>query len=218
MAETTGEKVGDRGSCGRQEILDAATALFAEHGFNDADTQRLVCRLGVGKGTLYRHFASKRELFLAAVDRGMLRLREFQEAALDGVDDPLERIAVGVRTYLEFFEQHPEVVELLMQERALFRDRKRPTYFEHRERNVRQWRDLYRSMMEQGRLRRMSAERISDVVGQLLYGTVFVNYFNGQTKSTAEQADEILDVVLRGILSEAERARTDAPADAPPPE
>ncbi len=59
---------------GREAILDAATALFAQLGFNDADTQALAEKLGVGKGTLYRHFPSKRDLFLAAVDRVMRRM------------------------------------------------------------------------------------------------------------------------------------------------
>ena len=48
------------------EILETATELFAEQGFSDAVTQALAAKLQVGKGTIYRHFPSKRELFLAA--------------------------------------------------------------------------------------------------------------------------------------------------------
>src|SRR5213082_375345 len=58
----------------REEILDAATELFAEHGFSDAVTQLLADKLGVGKGTIYRHFPSKRALFLAAADRVMRKM------------------------------------------------------------------------------------------------------------------------------------------------
>lgn len=189
------------------EILDAATSLFAELGYNDADTQALVERLGVGKGTLYRYFPSKRELFLAAVDRVMRRMTARIDASVAGIEDPLERIAEAIRAYLDYFAEHPEYVELLIQERALFRDREKPTYFAYRERNVVRWRELYRSLIDEGRLRDMSVERISDVIGQLLYGTMFTNYFVGQQKSSACQAQEILDVVLFGILSESERRR-----------
>ena len=38
-------------------------------------TQALADRLGVGKGTIYRHFPSKRALFLAAADRVCARCR-----------------------------------------------------------------------------------------------------------------------------------------------
>src|SRR5947209_598335 len=58
-----------------EEILDAATDLFAEFGYSDAVTNDLAEKLGVGKGTIYRHYPSKRALFLAAVDRVMIRQR-----------------------------------------------------------------------------------------------------------------------------------------------
>src|SRR5947209_4064740 len=73
----------------QEEILDAAAKLFAEHGYSDADTQRLADKLGVGKGTLYRYFPSKRELFLAAADRAMRQLRQSVDASIGGIADPL---------------------------------------------------------------------------------------------------------------------------------
>jgi AcrR family transcriptional regulator len=190
----------------REEILDAATELFAEHGFSDADTQALAERLGVGKGTLYRHFPSKKDLFLAAVDRVMRRCRDRMDEVTAAVADPLDRIEAGVRTYLAFYAEHPKFVELLIQERALFKDREKPTFFEHRERNVVRWRELYRSLIGAGRLRDVPAERVSDVMGDLLYGTIFSNYFGARATDPEAQARDILDVVFHGILSDRERA------------
>ena len=126
----------------REEILDMATALFAQHGYSDTITQELAEKLQVGKGTLYRYFPSKRELFLAAVDRVMRRLRERVDAGLAGIEAPLERIAQAIRGHLAFFAEHPEYVELLIQERAQFKDREKPTYFEHRDCNVERWRSV----------------------------------------------------------------------------
>ncbi|MGA2259581.1 MAG: helix-turn-helix domain-containing protein, partial [Thermoguttaceae bacterium] len=51
----------------QEEILEKAVLLFAAHGYADTDTQFLANQLQVGKGTLYRYFPSKEELFLAAV-------------------------------------------------------------------------------------------------------------------------------------------------------
>ncbi len=188
-----------------EEILDAATSMFAERGYNDADTQALVDKMGVGKGTLYRYFASKQALFLAAVDRVMRRMTATIDEGVAGIEDPLDRIAAAIRTYLDFFAANREYVELLIQERALFRDREKPTYFAYRERNAVRWRELYRSLIAEGRLREMPVERITEVLGHLVYGTMFTNYFTGQAKSSEAQASEILDVVYFGILSERER-------------
>ena len=117
----------------REEILDAAVSIFARDGFRKADPQAVADRLGVGKGTVYRYFPSKESLFLGAVDRGMRQMKAAVDAAVADEGDPLQRIQRGTCAYLEFFDTHPEVCELLIQERAEFRERKRPTYFEHRD-------------------------------------------------------------------------------------
>src|SRR5438874_2266104 len=171
-----------------QQILDAAARLFAKHGYAAADTQLLADELGVGKGTIYRYFPSKEELFLAAADRVMRQLREQIDGHIKGVADPLDRIAVAIRTFLAFFAENPDFVELLMQERAQFKDRKEPTYFQHRAANVERWRDLYRRLIAAGRVREMAVERITDVLGALVYGTMFINYFVGHRKAVEAQA------------------------------
>lgn len=197
--------VGRKSAGRREQILEAATGLFAASGYHEVDTQSLAEALGVGKGTLYRQFPSKRELFLAAVDRVMLKLRAHVDEAVDAEADPLGKIGAAIRSFLDFFAQHPAFVELLVQERALFRDRPRPSFDDHRERSSARWQALYRSLMEAGRFRELPTERISDIFGHIVYGTMFTNHFNGQSKGSAAQSAEILDVVYRGLLSDAER-------------
>jgi AcrR family transcriptional regulator len=190
-----------------EEILETATELFAEHGFSDAVTQALAERLGVGKGTIYRHFPSKRDLFLAAADRVMRKMQERIDANVAGIEDKLVRIERAMASFLQFFAEHPSFVELLIQERAYFKDRKRPTYFEYREVNIERWRQIYRELIAEGRLRDLPAEQITDVVSNVLYGIMVTNFFNGQPKPADVQAREILEIIFRGILSEPERHR-----------
>ena len=140
----------------------------------------------------------------------MRQMREVIDEAVKDVADPLDRIAVAIRTYLAFFAEHPDFVELLMLERAQFRHRKESTYFQHCKANVEPWRAMYRSLIAQGRVRDMPVERITDVLSDLCYGTMFTNYFTGHRKPFAAQAQDILDVVFLGILSDAERQRTPA--------
>jgi AcrR family transcriptional regulator len=189
------------------EILSAATEIFAREGYDSADLQDVADNIGVGKGTLYRYFATKQALFQAAVDRVMSEMQATIDKDLVGVTDPLDRIAVAVRAYLAFFDEHPEFVELLIQERANFKDRKKPTYFEHREKNLGRWQEMYRKLILDGRVREMPVERITDVMSNQMYGRVFTNYFAGRTKPLREQADDLLDVIWNGILTPPERER-----------
>jgi AcrR family transcriptional regulator len=206
-------RAADQDLCARrhEEILEMAAKLFARHGYSETDTQLLADQLGVGKGTLYRYFPSKRDLFLAAADRVMLKLRAHVDASIEGIRDPLEQIASAIRAYLAFFAEQPGFVELLIQERAQFKDRKKPTYFEHRDRNIERWWAMYRDLIAEGRIRPMPVERITNVLGNLVYGTMFTNYFTGPNKPFEEQAREILDIVFNGILTDAERKRGQDP-------
>lgn len=189
----------------RAEILDAATAVFAERGFAAADVQQIADKTGVGKGTVYRYFPSKEELFLAAVDHGMRRLKTAVDAAIAGVRQPLERIAEGVRAYLTFFDENSEIVELLIHERAQFRDRAKPTYFVHRDANMGPWQALFNELIQNRIVRDIPVERITDFVSDVVYGTMFTNHFAGRKMSPSQQCDDVLDILFRGLLTETQR-------------
>jgi AcrR family transcriptional regulator len=195
----------------REEILDAAVKLFAQHGYSDTDMQILADTVQVGKGTLYRYFPSKRDLFLAGTDQIMRKLRQHIDATITGIDDALDRIGAAIRAFLGFFNHHPEYVELLIQERANFKDRTKPTYYQHREVNVKRWQALYRSLIAEGRVRDMPVERITDVMSDLIYGTLFNNYFAGRSMSVEAQVQDILDIVFRGILTSSEQQKLKQP-------
>jgi AcrR family transcriptional regulator len=184
----------------REEILAVATLEFAQRGFAGTDLQVVADRLGVGKGTVYRYFASKESLFLAAADRGMRLLKESSDREVAKAKDALDQVARATRAYLRFFDRHPQFVELIVQERAEFRDRKRPTYFVHHDVNVKPWKKLLQQLIDDGQIRNIPVDRITDVFSSVLYGAIFKNYFESRRRSPEGQAEDILDVTFRGIL------------------
>jgi AcrR family transcriptional regulator len=191
----------------REEILDMAARVFAERGFQKTDLQEVADALGIGKGTVYRYFPSKHDLFLAAVDRGMRLLLESLKTEAEKFADPLDQFAQAIRSYLAFFDTHPELIELLMQERAEFRNRKHPTYFQHFEANIEEWKGFFRDLIRKERVRKMRVEDIIDGLNDLLYGTIFTNQFAGRKESFEIQSRRILGIAFLGILTEKERKR-----------
>jgi AcrR family transcriptional regulator len=191
----------------REEILACAARVFAANGFPGTDVQAVADAAGVAKGTLYLYFPSKEEMFLAAVDQGIKQLKAYIDSCTADLADPLERIGAAIHAYLRFFKKHPELVELLILERAAFRDRKTPTYFQHREAGRAEWHAILQGLIDAGRLRDLPISRIDDVLSDLVYGTMFTNHFSGRHKPVEEQARDILDIVHHGILSEGERRR-----------
>lgn len=53
----------------REHILEAAIAVFARVGYREAATAAIAVELAISEPTIFRHFPTKRALYLAAVDR-----------------------------------------------------------------------------------------------------------------------------------------------------
>ncbi|MCL4560629.1 MAG: TetR/AcrR family transcriptional regulator [Chloroflexi bacterium] len=65
----------------RQEILAAATRIFAQKGYAAATTKDIANEADIGESTLYSYFASKRDILIAiAKETGEVFDRKFQEA------------------------------------------------------------------------------------------------------------------------------------------
>jgi len=179
-----------------------ASRVFAERGYQKTDVQVIADSLGMGKGTIYRYFSSKEALFLAAVDRGMRRLSTRLQASIDAHEEPLSQLEAVVTEYLVFFEENKDLAELIIMERAEFRDREKPTYFAHRNARRDSWQEALGRMITDGIARKdLEVEAMYDAINNLMYGTMFTNFFNGRVKSVEQQARELLDIYLQGILT-----------------
>ncbi|MBX9578955.1 MAG: TetR/AcrR family transcriptional regulator [Gemmataceae bacterium] len=194
----------------RSEILATAAREFAARGFAGTQVQAIADRLGVGNGTIFRYFLTKKDLFLAAVEQGLAELTAEMDAIVDDpADDPVEQTRRAVRAYLRFFHRRPELAELFIQERAAFPHHHRPLYFarqegdEHSCKHAAFWNRLVAS----GRVRPMPADRFFAVVGDLLYGTILTNLLSGRPADPDARAEDVLDVVMNGMLADAERTR-----------
>lgn len=53
-------------------ILGAAQQVFADNGYYDASMDEIAARVGIAKGTVYLHFASKEELLVALVEQQLV--------------------------------------------------------------------------------------------------------------------------------------------------
>ena len=87
----------------QQRILDAATDVFAAHGFTAATMADIVEQSGASIGSIYHHFGGKKELFLAIFDRLAAEIEHRIDAATGEADeaDRQRTFEVTVRAYLE---------------------------------------------------------------------------------------------------------------------
>jgi AcrR family transcriptional regulator len=85
----------------REAVLDAACSEFCRGSYRGTTTADIARASGISEPILYRHFRSKRDLYLACLDRTWQRLRERWDEALAAEPDPGEWLPAIARTYLE---------------------------------------------------------------------------------------------------------------------
>src|SRR5207244_12604010 len=76
----------------REQLLDCAADLFAKSGYARATTAELARAAGVTEPIIYRHFNSKRDLFVALIERTAAQTLAHWEQRLADAQDPAERL------------------------------------------------------------------------------------------------------------------------------
>ena len=200
----------------RAAILRCASEVFSERPYHEVLTEDLSARLGIGKGTLYRYFDSKEDLYFASIVHS---LEEMHDAVADVIErsEPLERaIETLTRTIIGFFWERRDFFVLFHRhepkldpgERAVW-DRRREEYVEMVARAVsRELEKLGRNGVNP----RLAVE--------MLFGMIrSVCMYRREDDRVEDLAALVSGVFLRGVLGEpvafGKLARSPAPPQFP---
>jgi TetR/AcrR family transcriptional regulator len=102
----------------RAAVLDTACRVFSRGTYHGTTTAEIARAAGVSEPILYRHFPSKRDLYLACIEETWRRTRDRWEQALADEPDPAEWIAAIGRAFLEWKEQRALISNLWLQSLA----------------------------------------------------------------------------------------------------
>jgi AcrR family transcriptional regulator len=89
----------------RDKLLHAALACFSQKGYYQTTTDEIVSKSGLGKGTLYRHFKNKHDLFVSLVRWMMQGIGEEMDHAALREQHALEQLRQIVWMVVEEMEQ-----------------------------------------------------------------------------------------------------------------
>jgi AcrR family transcriptional regulator len=105
----------------REEILDAALQVFAEHGLHGASTEDIARRAGISQPYVFRLFGTKKELYLAVVARCFRQTLELMQRAAEGTRGEEALRAIG-NAYKEALESDRVYLRAQMQAYAASED------------------------------------------------------------------------------------------------
>ena len=191
----------------KNQILDAASLVFSKEGFAKANTDQIAKAANLGKGTIYRYFNSKKDLFLSAVDRGLDKLRDEILREVEKTEDPLKKIENAIKTYLFFFEKNRNLIGVLIHEQSSFQKRIAKRYFEHYYGNVDRIKQTFKAGIKQGLIKDMDIDSVISVYTSMLNGLIYMWQIESRKYRLVDKAPIVTKIFLTGIIKDEKRRK-----------
>lgn len=131
-------------------ILEAAEAVFTEKGYHEASIDEIAVRVGVAKGTLYQHFASKEELVFALFESQIEMIQQVvEQAAASDLSARAKLEAILLHIYQGFMRKRTQLMLTLYESMELRREvlKQRVRIREHMDR----LKESIRTILEEGK-------------------------------------------------------------------
>ncbi len=105
----------------REQIINQAMDVFIKNGYKGATTAKIAEEVGVSEVTLFRHFSSKKEIFLAGIKPIFLEtLHASMEESREEGDQ--ERVRKLLMERLAFMSRNHELIKLILHEKELLEE------------------------------------------------------------------------------------------------
>ena len=91
----------------RQEILDAASELFVQEGYEQVSMRRIADRIEYSPTTIYLYFKDKSELLEQVCHEAFSKLSLLLKRILEQSGDPVEHLKKGLIAYVHFGVENP---------------------------------------------------------------------------------------------------------------
>jgi AcrR family transcriptional regulator len=178
-----------------EEILEAASQVFAEKDFHHVLIDEIAEVGGIGKGTVYRYFRTKEDLYFATILRGLDRLHTLLSAALPQEASPTRRLERIAREMLSFFWHQRSLLMLLYRDERNLSTR-RGGLRECHDRIVR----LVQEALVEG-IERREFRGVNPFIGaEIFLGMIRgINIFRRDGDTIDELVAEIVGVFTRGV-------------------
>ncbi|HKV33281.1 MAG TPA: TetR/AcrR family transcriptional regulator [Pyrinomonadaceae bacterium] len=202
----------------REQILRVAVSLFSNHGFRGTTTKEIAHAAGVSEAMVFRHFATKEELYAAILDhkacKGSSSFEPEQMAAeaIKRKDDRgvFESLALGA---LNHHDEDPEFQRLLLYS-ALEKHALAQMFFDGFVRKVYDFLGTYiRERQREGMLLEMDpAIVVRGFIGMVMHHSLNNNLWDPKHRlldiSNEAAATHFTDILLNGIaITSAKRKR-----------
>lgn len=178
------------------KILEAASRLFGRRRFHEVRMEDIAAEAEVGKGTLYRYFADKEELYLALLGRAAEQYMRLIAAETAKGADPRKKLRALVSAGFSFFDRQSHLGPLIQRAEVTHAD---SPWQPAREAFLSLALEIMNEARDEG------AFTVADptTAALLLLGGVRSVYLFGRKPRPRDLADRIVHALLNGVAEPA---------------
>lgn len=182
-----------------EKILQVAARLFINKGYTAASMREIAADAGIGKATIYYHYADKESIAAALIKQTFSHMK----AALyviEAEQDPRQRIITAVTGSVEYLLESADIISVLRREvtgsRVVMRNEFKGFFSTY----MNLLKEAITRGIDQGIFRTVDPDSTSRVLMMMLQGSFAMVYLSGERhKSNIDTAMAILDVFFQGI-------------------
>ena len=181
----------------RDHIVSAASRVFAARPYHRVCMDDIADAARVGKGTLYRYFPSKEDLYLGVVAGAFdLLIRRLDRVEAEGLEPPTA-LARMIEAIMETFARHLPFFRLMQQGEARLFLRKKQVVRARRERIAEGLARVLEQGAQSGVFRKVDRAQVPTMLISLVWGTS-VNHADDTPAEILAQ--RVTDLCLHGLL------------------
>lgn len=180
------------------EIINVAYRIFRDKGYHNAKMKSIADKAGIGKGTLYEYFASKKDLFeksmIFSMETGFNEIKKVLDNDLNFKDKTVEYLNYK----LKFLEKQQTLFESFFTNRDLISDKVRDTFFNFMKEHYLGIVSLVEEGIEEGQVREDADKEIlaSCILG-ISHQYLGINSLG--KRSSDIDFEKIIDSILEGF-------------------
>ena len=180
-------------------ILDSAKTLFPHFGLKKTTVDEIARLAKIGKGTIYRYFASKEDIFLEVIEEEGKILQNQLHKAINKVVSPQEKLRIFVFTWMKALKKLANYYNIFKEEYI----KQYPFIQKVREKNFEREMDIVKSILEEGVKKGIfnidDVKRTSRVILNAIRGMEYSWIMKKSEFDFQQSIKKFIDLLIKGL-------------------
>jgi AcrR family transcriptional regulator len=185
----------------RNQIVTAATELFASQGFYKTTIKDIAKKAGISYGVVYLYVREKEDVLLLVLQQVVNAYAEEIPKAMKGIEDPLDRLVRAIRAYCRVVDRHRAPTVLAYRStKSLTQDRREMIQRLETETNN-FIAEAIKVCMRAGLIRNLNVDVLTYQIVLVAHGWALKSWYFKSRIGLEDYIADSLDIVMAGVLT-----------------